>query len=248
MKKLLRSFFLVATLTFLITSCSIYHPQAADIPLINHSGDTRVDASLGVSYWILPSTFTLNATVSHGFSDWLAGQVHGNFGGDNFYLQGAPGVYRPLGAHSVLEGYAGVGFGGAWRNDVESSSESSSNNNYSYKGTYLLPFGQVNIGWHDLSPLHIDLAIGLKAGAYMPNFNYHELDNNGDIIATSNYDYTTTNLLFEPQVMLRLGGEHIKFNIKVGYAWLSDIYGDNSHSKNLYSDLVTASAGLTFFF
>ena len=81
---------LFAGLLLTLTGCSIYHPQAVDIPLINHEGDTRVDASVALSYWIIPSTFTMNTTVSHGFNGWLAGQVHANFGGNNYYLQAAP--------------------------------------------------------------------------------------------------------------------------------------------------------------
>ena len=249
MKNALRSFLIISILAIFSTGCSIYHPQAVDIPLINHSGDTRIDASVGLSYWPIPSTVTLNGTVTHGFNDWFAGQLHGNYGGgSNFYLQGAPGVYYPLGEHAVLEGYAGVGFGSARSGEAKPTSELSSGNNYSYKGTFLLPFGQINFGWHDLTLLHIDLAIGMKTGAYMPNFNYHEVDNNGNLIATSVYDYTTTNFLLEPQLMLRLGVESVKLNVKFGYAWLSDIYGENSHAKKLYSDLATISVGLTFLF
>lgn len=27
-----------------------------------------------------PSTFTFNVTATHGFNDWFAGQLHGNYG------------------------------------------------------------------------------------------------------------------------------------------------------------------------
>lgn len=239
---------LLAGLLLTLTGCSIYHPQAVDIPLINHEGDTRVDASVALSYWIIPSTFTLNTTVSHGFNGWLAGQVHANFGGNNYYLQAAPGAYLPLGEKSVLEGYVGLGYGGAWNDNVEATSESANSHNYSYSGTFMLPFVQGNIGWHDLTPLHIDLALGLKCGAYMPNYSYYELDASDQQIAGTDYDYTTTNFLFEPQLMFRVGGEHMKFNVKLGVSFLSDVANGHSSSQNFYYDFVSGSAGLTFFF
>lgn len=245
--KIISKALLCALTTFVVTSCSIYHPQAVDIPLIDHEGDTRVDVSAAMSYWIIPSTVTLNATVSHGFSDWFAGQAHVNFGGDNFYLQVAPGAYRPLGKHGLLEGYAGLGFGSSWNDNVESTSRSANNNDYCYSGTYLLPFVQGNIGLRNLTPIHIDLALGIKVGAYLPNFNYYELDANDNKIPSSEYDYTTPNFVFEPQAMLRFGGEHLRFNIKVALSLLSDVANGNS-SHNFYYDIFSTSAGLTFFF
>lgn len=232
----------------LLASCSIYHPQIVDIPLINHQGDTRVDIAAGMSWWILPECVSFGATASHGFTDWLAGQAHVAYGGDNFYLQAAPGVYKPLGEKSVAELYAGIGYGGAWNDKAESTSDSPSSNDFFYSGTFLVPFVQGNIGWHDLSFAHIDLALGIKMGAYMPNFDYHELDANGDRVAGSGYTYSTTNFLFEPQAMLRFGGEHLKFNVRLGYVWLSDVYDSQSSSRNFYYDLFTTSAGLTFYF
>lgn len=247
MKNFFRILLLSTIVELTVAGCSIYHPQSVDIPLINHSGDTRVDASLALSCWIVPSTLTLNATATHGFNDWFAGQLHGNYGGDNFYLQAAPGAYYPLGAHSVVEGYAGLGFGGVWSDDVEANSESANNNHYAYSGNFLLPFAQANIGWHDLTRAHIDLAMGLKVGAYLPNYNYHELDANGDKIAGSDYDYTTSNFLFEPQFLFRIGGEHLKFNFRTSFSWLNDV-NNNMDVHNFYSDIASFSAGITLFF
>ena len=87
----------------LATGCSIYHPQAVDIPLIDHKGDVRVDVSAAMSAMVVPDVVTMNTTVSYGFTDWLAGQAHINYGGDNYYAQVAPGAYYPLGEHGLLE-------------------------------------------------------------------------------------------------------------------------------------------------
>lgn len=239
-----------ALLAVMSTSCSIYHPQAVDIPLISHAGDTRVDASVALSTWLLPDVMTLNATVSHGFNDWLAGQVHLNYGGENYYGQAAPGAYLPLGEHGLLEGYVGMGFGGAWRDQAEQVSDSVSSRTYSYSGRFTVPFGQVNIGWHDLTGAHIDLALGIKAGAYNPNFQYREYDSNGTLVPEDCYTYNVPSFLFEPQLVFRIGGEHVKFCLRGSYAWLSDIEGNvtSGTSHNFTSDLFTLSAGLNFTF
>ncbi|KWW32026.1 MAG: hypothetical protein AUK63_122 [bacterium P3] len=248
MRKIFRLASLTLTVGILFAGCSIYHPQSVDIPLINHNGDTRVDASAALSWMVIPSTFTVNGTVTHGFNDWLSGQLHANYGGNNFYVQAAPGTYYPTGDHSVLEGYAGIGFGGAWSDEVESNSGSANSNSFAYNGTFLLPFAQANFGWHDLTKAHIDIAVGLKVGAYLPRFSYHELGDSGEILAGTDYDYTRTNLLLEPQMLLRIGGEHLKFNIRFGMAWLNDLLDEESNARNFYSDVVSASTGLTFFF
>ena len=239
-------FTLLALLAFVATGCSIYHPQAVNIPLVNHRGDAQVDLSVGVSSWVLPDVFTFNATGSYGVNDWLAAQAHANYGGENAYGHLAVGAYRRLGAHGVLEGYAGFGLGGAWReaqrrDDVEDAEVA----RYDYSGSFLLPFMQGNIGWRDLTGAHIDLAFGLKVGAYVPDFEYKAFNSDGELLPRHSIPYSTTNLLLEPQLQFRLGGQHLKWNARFGFAWLSDIYGAET---NLTYDWFTVSTGLTFLF
>lgn len=241
---------LCIALALLATGCSIYHPQAVDIPLINHAGDTRVDAALGVSTWVLPDVVTAGATVSHGFNDWLAGQVHVNYGGDNVYAQLAPGAYLPLGEHGLLEGYVGTGMGGAWRKRFDATAQSdtgTSHHNYDYSGRYSVPFGQVNIGWHDLTGAHIDLALGLKAGAYLPSFTYRSYENAEATTPSTVERYTTPSALLEPQLVFRIGGESTKFCLRLSYAWLSDMY-EGGGGNHFTADLFTLSAGVNFSF
>lgn len=242
MKKGLSFLSAAALSAVMLTGCSIYHPQAVDIPLINHAGDTRVDASVAMSAWLMPDVVTVNTTVSHGFNDWLAGQVHLNYGVENFYSQLAPGAYLPLGEHGLLEGYAGIGYGGAWRNDT--------NSKYDYYGHFSVPFGQVNIGWHDLTGAHIDLALGLKAGAYLPDFHYNEYDASGTMVPEECYVYTTPSFLFEPQLVFRIGSENVKFCLRGNVTWLSDLEGNvtSGNSRHFTADFFTLSAGLNFSF
>lgn len=244
----MRYVFLSAVLSLTVTSCTVYHPQAVDIPLINHAGDTRLDASLGMSMWIVPDAFNINATVSHGFNDWFTGQFHVNYGGDNYYTQVAPGYYQPLGANSVLELYVGYGFGGADRRSESDSKNyddgTTSRKSSDFSGYYHLPFVQANIGWHDLLSSHLDLGFGLKAGAFLPDYEYHAYDANGDEILSKRETYDTGNLLIEPQLMMRFGGEKVRFSLKLGIAFMSDWMNDDANG--MIYDFATGSIGLTF--
>ena len=237
MKKLL----FLAGLLLSLTGCTVYHPQAVDIPLINHAGDTRVDASLSMSSWVVvPDAVNINATVSHGFNGWLTGQVHLNYGGDNWFGQVAPGYYFPMGDNSVFEFYVGYGYGGANRDDKDDNREK-------FSGFYHLPFAQANIGFHDLTRINLDFGFGIKIGAFFPDYEYHKFDSDG-IEALSKYEhYTKSNILFEPQLMVRFGSEKVKFNVKLGIAWLSNFVNDNDNDHMIY-DFSTASCGFTFAF
>ena len=237
MKKLL--FFAGAFLA--LTGCTVYHPQAVDIPLINHSGDTRVDVSLSSSAWVgIPDAMNINATVSHGFNGWLTGQVHANYGGENWYGQVAPGYYLPMGDFGVVELYAGYGYGGANREDKDDKREK-------FAGHYHLPFVQLNFGLHDLLSSHFDIGFGVKAGAFRPDYEYHKYDSDGIEDLTRYEHYTTTNFLLEPQAMVRFGTEKVKFNVKVGVSWLSDFLNDSDNAHMIY-DFITGSCGFTFSF
>ncbi len=240
MKHLVRLFAATAVAAVLATGCSVYHPQAVDIPLINHRGDTRLDASLSLSTLVLPDAVCANVTASHGFNDWLTGQVHFNFGGDNYYAQAAPGAYFPLGEKSVFETYFGVGYGGASRDNATGSDSVA---HYDFHGHYTLPFVQGNIGWHDLTGINIDLALGVKVGAFLPDYSYTHYNAAGDV--TSNEVYNQPTFLFEPQAMLRFGSENLKLSLRVGMVYLDDV---SESSRYMVHDLLTFSAGLAFTF
>ena len=237
---------LAVAATLVLGGCSIYHPQTVDIPLINHAGDTRLDVAAGVSTWLLPDVVTFGGTISYGATDWLALQGHLNYGGDNIYFQAAPGAYLPLGEHGLLEGYAGYGIGSSWREAQASSSDTVSAGTYAYSGHFSLPFGQVNIGWHNLGRAHIDLALGLKGGAYMPDFQYNRYDADGVLMPSHCSHYSTPNLLIEPQLQFRIGGERVKYCLRISMAFLSDI--NTNGGEHFTADFLTISNGLTFSF
>lgn len=235
----------------LFAACSIYHPQAVDMPLINHKGDVRIDANMSMSAWLVPDAMNINVTGSTGLTDWLAAQVHANYGGDNAYVQAAPGVYFPVGDNFVAEGYVGFGYGGIWRNGSGSSDrkkeENASTSRYAYSGNYMLPFGQVNVGWHDLGAVHFGVAFGVKVGGYMPDFNYSEFDANDQEVVGRGEHYTKTNLLVEPQLQLGIGGEHVRWVTRLGFAWLNDVNAE-ANSTTFMHDWFTIGTGLQFTF
>ena len=112
-----------------------------------------------------------------------------------------------------------------------------------FNGHYTLPFVQANIGWHDLTKLHVDMAVGLKAGAFIPDYTYTRYASDGTV--SKREDYNTTNLLLEPQALLRVGSERLKLNFKVEFAFMDDI---RNSGNSMFYDLMTVSTGLTYCF
>lgn len=245
----MRHIYLFPVMALMAVGCSVYHPQAVDIPLLEEAGETRAEISIAVSSSVLPDVVSFNGTVSHAFNDWLAGQAHVNGGSGVYYAQLAPGAYMPLGEKGILEGYAGIGFGGSSDHTGTVTSEEGSSYTYSFHGNYSVPFVQANIGLRHL--WIFELAFGMKVGAYLPNYSYTEFDNNGDVRPDASMLYRTTSLLLEPQLQLRIGGEHVKFTTRASFCWLSDM--DNggylySGPNNLVHDIFTFGTGLSFTF
>ncbi len=227
----------------LVSGCSVYRPQSVDIPLISHRGDLRVDGAVALSWWALPDVASLNATASYGLTDWLAGQVHFNTtAGNGFYAQAAPGYYASLGRIVVAEAYAGLGYGGGSRDNIDNGNSEYAKQNYSFSGHYFLPFVQGNLGVHTPGLFQVDVAVALKAGLFVPDFEYFYVDNEEHEIAGTRAAYNTNNFLLEPQLMVRFGPKFLKFNVRLGYAWLSDL---NKAETAFIYDRLTVSGGVT---
>lgn len=243
----MKQVYLFPVLALLAVGCSVYHPQSVDIPLLEEAGETRAEVSLAASSSVFPDVVSVNATASHAFNDWLAGQIHVNGGSGVYYAQLAPGAYLPLGEKGVLEGYAGLGFGGSSDRSGTATPDEGSVYKYSFHGNYTVPFVQANIGLRHL--WIFELAFGMKVGAYLPNYSYAEFDADGTPRPDASVLYRTTSLLLEPQFQVRLGGERLKFTTRLGFCWLSDMDSDgflSSGPSNLIHDIVTFSMGLSF--
>jgi hypothetical protein len=189
----------------MMTSCIIYHPQMADIPLIAKKGDVRIDA--GIS--IIPSA---HATVSYGLTDKITIQGFGSIGEDEkYYLQGATGIYKNINESRVLEAYAGFGYG-------HGKTFHGGDNGRLY-GNYQLYFGQFNFGKISRESSNFESGIGIKAGYLHSNLtdeNYYDwVPENGP-----NRKIHDDSFLFEPAAFIRMGGKKVKFSIKLGGTYI----------------------------
>lgn len=230
----------------LATGCnSIYQPRVVDIPLINHQGDQRLDAALGLTAYGNPA---FGVTYSRGFTDHLAGQAHLGGGAGHGYLQLAPGLYTTVGENFVLEGYAGLGVASynVGRTYETDAFDTSFHYYFTYAGKYAMPFVQGNFGWNGLLKGHFDVAFSLKTGYYIPTFDYQQFLPDDTPIEGRSQQYTTPNVVLEPQLQIRIGGERVKYCFRVGVCWLSDM--KQNPNSYLVSDFMTLSNGLTFSF
>lgn len=195
----------ILTLGFLISmmmsGCIVYHTQTTDIPLISEKNDLRIDA--GVS--IVPSA---HATISYGLTDKIAIQGYGSIGSDDrYYFQAATGLYKNLGNSRVLEFYGGFGYGyGDAYKDA---------NPGHLLGDYQLYFGQLNYGKIASEVSNFEIGFGMKAGYLHSNLtdrNYYEW-----ISETGPYKtFHDDSFLLEPVGFIRIGGDNLKFCVKLG--------------------------------
>ena len=208
-------FILSITVSVLFSSCSIYEPIVADIPLISKKNDLRVDATVT----LLPS---ISATVSYGLTDKIAIQAFGKNRGSNCYFQGAAGYYKDLGNKFTMEAYTGFGYGYGDANYE--------NGLRLFNGNYQCYFEQFNIGQSNVGSLYLDYGIGLKMGLLHSNLNEtYDIPipiQNPDmtpipIPIPTPIQYSDNRLLVEPTCFFRFGIEKLKFNIKLGYCWIN---------------------------
>ncbi len=206
----------------LSASCGVYHPQMAEIPLIDHKGDVHLSAKIGS-----PSTFTV--TMSAGVTDHIAVQMYADNSpmASSNYSHFEVGYYGVSG-RSVYELYAGLGYGTSRIHDVDHVWYTS--------GKYFIPYIQVNWGLKNLSKAHVDLGVSLKTGCIVPEF--HIINT---ISSTYSWDIKT-GYLIEPQTFVRFGGERVKFCLQAGYCF-TDIFQTSQTHHVPYA----VGMGVTFF-
>jgi hypothetical protein len=196
--------FIIIVMT--MTSCIVYHPQTADIPLISKKKDLRLDA--GIS--IVPSA---HATISYGLTDKIAIQTFGSIGSDDrYYFQGAAGLFKNYSNQKTMEFYSGFGYGyGSAYRDAHPGD---------LYGDYQIYFIQFNFGKIDCKFANMDYGFGLKSGylhSNLTDYNYYRFYSETGPFTT----YKDNSLLIEPTIFVRLGGERLKLNIKVGGSWIN---------------------------
>lgn len=195
----------------LLASCSVYHPQLADIPLMEEKGELRVDAAASMTELYAVKA---NLTATYAFADHLAVQAFGSLGEEQrYHIHGALGCFEAFDNHTVIELYGGAakGFGFA------------ENNWYIDDGRldadYNLVFTQLNYGW--VSPGDFDIGMGVRVGQLhnlTSDFSYYGNYSNREVQTLS---YDERSLLVEPVAFMRFGGEHVKVCFKMGFCWLS---------------------------
>lgn len=233
----------VVLLSMMATGCGVmYYPQLADVPLIDHQGDTRVSAA---AYFYPHWGFETTTTV--GLANHFAWQVHLNYGLVS-YFHVSPGVFFSN-DNRVLEAYVGLGMGSGGRSGLGHSLV-----DYG-RGSYTSAFLQLNYGWKNLTKAHIDYGFSLKAGYFMPSFNgkipYIDETQIDETITVAGRDisYYGTNLQLEPQAFFRIGGEHVKYSLQVGLVYLPDLSAFNRANHNVFHySPFSITNGITFSF
>jgi hypothetical protein len=205
-----------------ITSCMVYHPKMTDIPLISKKKELKVDA--GVS--IVPSAY---ATISYGLTDKIAIQSFASISDNNIYsFQEAVGYFKDLGNQKVMELYTGFGYGlGRTHNDA---------NPGNLMGDYQLYFAQFNYGKINCQFAHMDYGLGIKAGYLYSDFmdrNYYDYYS----ITGPYTSYKDHSFLIEPNLFLKLGGEKLKFSLKLGSIWINKFTNKDKSFPYTYINL-----------
>ena len=231
--------FILLFVLFVLSSCSMYHPQAVDIPLLTTKGEIKADATFSVAATMIPSTPGINTTISYAATDCIAVQGFADYDGEtNHYFQGAIGAFKPFNRF-VLEGFAGVGVGYSFH-QYDYSTQNRRNEIF---GNYNIYFGQVDFGWNNLTAVHIDVGGAIKMGAFCPNFVSIDYNTNDETI-TSQINYDSPLLLVEPQLFFRLGSESFKVCFKFGFTSL----GTNKSKAEFQYEPFNFGLGVNFRF
>ena len=232
------SLFLLLLSTVLATSCVVYHPHNADIPLLYEKGQMQADVSASLSAPLLAHP-ALNASFSYAPLSAIGMQASFSITNVNtFYAQALAGTFHPFGK-IVLEGYLGYGYGMSCNDNISTVRDV----HYRVDGQYNLYFGQLDLGWVNLVEGDIDIAMGVKGGLMQSQWEKVLLPVDG----TESIEETLSNshYLIEPQLLFRIGGQKVKFSVNVSYAYLTDWPKENNFFNY---ERFSASLGLHFKF
>lgn len=215
---ILNCFILICIL--ILPSCAIYIPQMVDLPLISKKKELNIDCGIA-------RKLSAHATISYGLTKNIAIQTFGNINIDeNNYLQGALGYFKKFDNNYIIEIYTGGGIG--------SGAKWAPSYNDPLNADYYLAFTQINYGKVDCEIDNVDFGFSLKSGyIYSYIWNLDELNQMryfGDF-----YNYGSKNLLFEPVFLLRSGKKRLKFNFKLGIAWIHSLTSEPPPSNKIFN-------------
>lgn len=222
MKKSIISLVITLLTATVFTSCVVYHPHNAELPLLHKQGQMQAEGSVSMSAPLLVSP-ALNASFAYSPLNKLGMQAAVSVTDfKNLYAQGAAGAYFPFGL-AVLECYLGYGYGTSF---FDHRSETQTNKYY-IDGHYNLVYSQINFGWAELAEGDFDIGIGLKGGIMSPHWDKVAVDEEG--LRSIEDSHSDTHLLLEPQLMLRFGWKKFKFSINASYAFIDGWPVDNNY-------------------
>ena len=214
-----------------LTRCGVYIHQTVDIPLINKKKELRADA--GISY----KEF-FYGTLSYGLTKKIALQTFYNRGPDNrFFFQNAIGYFRDLGERNIMELYSGFAFGHTETGNHDVPTK--------LKGPYQLYFTQFNFGKIDCQFANADIGIGIKAGYLHSNLQNLNYFTHYSPYFGSYEPLVVNSFLLEPNAFVRIGGEKLKFSLKLGTCWH---YQFTHKDKQLPIDKLNIGLGLNYRF
>ena len=186
-----------------IPSACVYHTQTTDIPLISEKNDLRIDAGISL-------TANAYGTISYGLTDKLALQAYGGGGSDEkYYFQLAGGSYKTYLNNWVREFYGGFGYGHG------NAYNSAGPGNLS--GNYQLYFFQANYGKLSGKNSNIEFGFSLKTGYLYTDLTDNNYYHNRETFPVNYHDHS---FLAEPLGVLRMGGEHLRFSVKLGGTYI----------------------------
>lgn len=207
----------------LFSSCGAWYiAKPVDVPLLEGKGDVRATVSAS-TIDILPAA--INGSVSYAVTDHIGAQLFGAMYDNNeYYAHVAGGWYTNVDDHFVVEAFAGIGTGASMNAAAHDAENLKEDYNNAVWFNYRQIFGQLDVGWHNLTFLNIDVGMGLRGGV-MP-YTLHVTDREG----TPVYDHERGVVpLFEPVAFLRFGFKPVKLQFSLGYSAL-DLYRETLHN------------------
>lgn len=200
MKKI-KLIFATVSFALVLTSCRLYMPQTAPIPMMKEKGEMQLDGGL---------TFAPGIQASAAWSplNHLAVQGHAFTSFDDIqYAQVALGYYNELPKLIRYEVYGGAGFGNG-----EYYHNSGTEWEYDWKmsGSYNLYFLQLNAGRTAGKKQWFEYGLGLKGG--LMDQNIYE-----DPIEGNELRYNKNSILIEPAAFMRYGNK-FRIGLQVNYA------------------------------
>ncbi len=221
---------LIVALCF--SSCKIFHPYNADIPLLEKKGDLHLDAGVSVTPFF--DGYGLSGTASYAVSNWLGCQAAGSYSERRgSHIQAALGTFKTFG-YGVAECYIGYAMGNVFHGHPY----------FTLKDIQLV-FCQINYGFNHLLNDKIEVGFGMRGGLLYPDCqrleSYPEL--NPDLIEYyvnfNDRPFTKPHLHLNPQLVFRVGGEHLKFSVNVAYVYNFEW----SNAPGKYKDHVSFNIG-----